>query len=90
MKDERGDDFLVVSLPVQYIKTPVEREAWQEYWRREFSFPVVIAFGDDDDPEWTLEGQARLVAILKDRKNIDDLPWQIIPVQSSEHPPITY
>jgi hypothetical protein len=88
LKDSEGNDFMVASLPTEYIPDDAARRAWQDHFRRQFDFPVVIAFLEQPG-EWTLRGQARLLRLLKER-SIDALPWQRILVDSKESPPISY
>jgi hypothetical protein len=88
LKDEEGNDFLVVSLPTEYIQTEAERLAWQNHLGRQFQFQVVIAFWKTNE-DWILRGDGRLLRLLEAR-DIDALPWQRVLVESSEPPPISY
>lgn len=89
MKDEQGGDFLIVSLPTEYITTEDARQRWRDFFLRQFQFPVVIAFGQENDETCTLDGDKRLLDELLGC-NAADFPWQIVPVNSQERPPITY
>jgi hypothetical protein len=88
LKDERGDDFIVISLPPKYIPTDKERQQWQEYFRRSFEFPVVIVYWEGKR-DWILVGPARLVRLLGGQ-DLNKLPWQRVLVESELRPPISY
>lgn len=87
LKDSDDADFLVVCLPSEDIGTDQARQAWGEFFDREFKIPVVIGFGYSDDKTWTFEGSPHLLKNLLGC-NVNDLPWEIIFVRSSEPPPI--
>ncbi len=84
-KDEHGNDFMIASLPPEYVCSDAERRAWQDHFARQFEFPLVVAFWQSK-ADWIFRGQPRLLRLLEGR-DIDKLPWQRILVHPrSRHP----